>query len=99
MTTTGRPQTAEIAAVRKALLARTLAGVLIIGLVVSLVVNLLGRGAGDHYTPPTTPGDRAPLKIGETAPAFTLPNAKGDPISLKDFRGKPTVVLFFRTFG
>jgi cytochrome oxidase Cu insertion factor (SCO1/SenC/PrrC family) len=60
---------------------------------------MLGRNAGDHYTPPTTPGDRAPLKVGETAPDFTLPNAKGELVSLKEFRGKPTIVLFFRTFG
>lgn len=99
MSTNERPQRSESSAVRTALLARTLAGVLIVGLVVSLIVNTLGRSAGDHYTPPTTPGDRAPLKVDETAPDFTLPNAQGAPVSLKEFRGKPTILLFFRTFG
>lgn len=56
-------------------------------------------GNDDHYTPPTTPGDRAPVKVGETAPDFTLPNAKGESVSLRDFRGKPIIFVFFRTFG
>lgn len=99
MATTEHRRTPKGSAVRTALLARTLAAVLLIALVASLVLNRLGGGSDDHYTPPTTPGDRAPLKVGESAPDFTLPNAKGDPVSLKDFHGKPTILLFFRTFG
>jgi cytochrome oxidase Cu insertion factor (SCO1/SenC/PrrC family) len=99
MATTEHKQTPSGSAVRTALLARTLAGILIIGLIGSLIFNRLGSGSDDHYNPPTTPGDRAPLKVGETAPDFTLPNAKGDPVSLSSFRGKPTIILFFRTFG
>jgi cytochrome oxidase Cu insertion factor (SCO1/SenC/PrrC family) len=99
MSTNERAQRSDISAVRTALLARSLAGVLLVGLIASLVINSLGRNMSDHYTPPTTPGDRAPLKVGETAPTFTLPNAGGEPVSLTDFRGKPTIVLFFRTFG
>ncbi len=72
---------------------------LLVGLVAILLINALGGGTDDHYTPPTTPGDRAPVKVGETAPDFTLPNAKNEPVSLHDFRGKPTIILFFRTFG
>lgn len=99
MATTEHGQTPSASAVRTALLARTLAVVLIIGLAGSLIFNRLGGGSGDHYTPPTTPGDRAPLKVGEVAPDFMLPDAKGDPVSLSAFRGKPTILLFFRTFG
>jgi thioredoxin-dependent peroxiredoxin len=34
------------------------------------------------------------MDINDKAPEFTLPDQNGEPISLKDFRGK-TVVLFF----
>lgn len=33
--------------------------------------------------------------IGRPAPDFTLPSSSGDPISLKQFKGKKTVVLYF----
>ena len=35
-----------------------------------------------------------PLKAGDQAPAFTLPSADGQPVSLQQFRGK-TVILYF----
>ena len=35
------------------------------------------------------------LKIGQAAPLFTLKNQDGQPISLKDFRGKNRVLLYF----
>ncbi len=34
------------------------------------------------------------LDVGEKAPEFTLPNEKGEPVRLSDFRGK-NVILFF----
>ena len=34
-------------------------------------------------------------KLGNLAPAFTLQNQNGDKVSLKDFRGKSHVVLYF----
>lgn len=34
-------------------------------------------------------------KIGNMAPAFTLPDQDGNKVSLKDFKGKQPVVLFF----
>jgi thioredoxin-dependent peroxiredoxin len=34
------------------------------------------------------------MDVNDKAPEFTLPDQNGDPVSLKDFRGK-TVVLFF----
>lgn len=35
------------------------------------------------------------LNIGNMAPAFTLENQDGKPVSLKDFRGDKSVVLYF----
>lgn len=35
------------------------------------------------------------LKVGDTAPDFTLPSSSGKPVSLKDYRGKPVVIAFF----
>ncbi len=34
-------------------------------------------------------------KIGNMAPGFTLNNQKGEKVSLKDFKGKKNVVLYF----
>lgn len=34
-------------------------------------------------------------KIGNLAPLFTLQNQDGEPIALKDFRGKKNVVVYF----
>ncbi|MBW4560889.1 MAG: peroxiredoxin [Mojavia pulchra JT2-VF2] len=36
-----------------------------------------------------------PVKVGDTAPDFTLPAQNGSTVSLKDFRGKQAVVLYF----
>ena len=35
------------------------------------------------------------VKVGDTAPDFTLPSQSGEPVSLKDFIGKKSVVLYF----
>lgn len=35
------------------------------------------------------------VKVGDTAPDFTLPSQTGTPVSLHDFRGKKAVVLYF----
>ena len=35
------------------------------------------------------------VKVGDIAPDFTLPSQTGTPVSLKDFRGKKAVVLYF----
>ena len=35
------------------------------------------------------------LKVGDTAPAFSLPSADGAAVALKDFRGKKVVLFFY----
>jgi peroxiredoxin Q/BCP len=35
------------------------------------------------------------LEAGDTAPAFTLPDADGKPVSLADFAGKRVIVYFY----
>jgi peroxiredoxin len=35
------------------------------------------------------------LKVGDTAPDFTLPDQNRQPVKLSDFRGKKNVVLAF----
>ena len=40
-------------------------------------------------------GDAAKLKVGDEAPAFSLPASTGKTITLAEFRGKKKVVLAF----
>ncbi len=35
------------------------------------------------------------IVVGDRAPDFTLPSQSGDPVSLSDFRGQNTIVLYF----
>ena len=46
--------------------------------------------AQQQQTPPHTH-----LKVGDTAPDFTLPDNTNHPVKLSDFRGKKNVVLAF----
>jgi peroxiredoxin (alkyl hydroperoxide reductase subunit C) len=39
------------------------------------------------------------LKVGDSAPDFTLRDQSGKEVSLKDFQGKKTVVLAFYVFA
>lgn len=41
----------------------------------------------------------AALKIGDTAPDFTLSDTAGTKVKLSDFRGKSNVVLAFYVFA
>lgn len=43
-------------------------------------------------TPPTAD---EPVQEGKPAPAFTLPDANGKPVSLKDFRGQHVILYFY----
>jgi peroxiredoxin Q/BCP len=40
-------------------------------------------------------GDALKLKVGDEAPAFSLPASTGKTVSLSDFKGKKKVVLAF----
>ncbi|HLG50192.1 MAG TPA: peroxiredoxin [Chloroflexota bacterium] len=39
--------------------------------------------------------ENEPLPVGTPAPDFTLPDANGQPVSLRDFRGSPVVLVFY----
>ncbi len=41
------------------------------------------------------PGSPVPLKVGDTAPNFTLPSTQGGKVTLADYKGKNPVVLAF----
>lgn len=50
-----------------------------------------------YKTAPKMDGEaeNEPLPLGSKAPDFTLPDANGQPISLKDYRGQPLVLVFY----
>ena len=54
------------------------------------MVAAQGNGHGAAPRPPTGP------KVGEAAPDFSLPDLAGQMVSLSDFRGSPTLLLFWR---
>jgi cytochrome oxidase Cu insertion factor (SCO1/SenC/PrrC family) len=49
--------------------------------------------AAKPQAPPAAP--KTNLKVGDAAPDFTLPDTKGQPVHLADFRGKKNVILAF----
>ena len=55
--------------------------------------------ASEDTTPTTdtteTTDDRVRLEPGQEAPAFSLPDADGNTVSLADFRGRSVVVYFY----
>jgi peroxiredoxin len=56
-----------------------------------LALALLSYAAsGQTVQPPHTN-----LKVGDTAPDFTLPATTGGTVTLSDFRGKSNVILAF----
>jgi cytochrome oxidase Cu insertion factor (SCO1/SenC/PrrC family) len=72
-----------------------------IQLVSSLVCVLLVLGTAASRSnaadQPPTPDPK--VKIGDTAPDFTLPDQTGKQVKLSDFRGKKNVVLAFYVFA
>ena len=42
----------------------------------------------------STAQDQSPVAVGDTASAFTLESAKGNPVSLSDYAGKPVLLYF-----
>ena len=55
---------------------------------------LLGALALSMYAQNVQP-PHTNLKVGDTAPDFTLPATTGGPVTLSQFRGKNVVVLAF----
>ena len=53
--------------------------------------------AGLYRTAPAMEGEavNAPLEPGTEAPDFTLPDASGRPVRLRDLRGRPVVLVFY----
>jgi peroxiredoxin Q/BCP len=35
------------------------------------------------------------IEVGKTAPAFSLPDADGNKVALKDFKGKNVIAYFY----
>ncbi len=57
----------------------------------SLALLLFAMGSSaPAQAPPKTP-----LKVGESAPDFTLPSTSGSPVTLSGYRGKTVVLAFF----
>ena len=73
-------------------------------LVLALVVPLLSQCSSAETASPAGKAEAkatasapepAPLKVGDKAPDFTLPDQNGKPYSLSQFQGKENVVLAF----
>ncbi len=73
----------------------------IFGISLLLLLGLSGAAVAQETkvaTPtPTAVGVAAALKVGQTAPDFTLEDVEGHKVSLADTRGQaPTLIYFFR---
>jgi cytochrome oxidase Cu insertion factor (SCO1/SenC/PrrC family) len=58
-----------------------------------LLTSAAFAGGKDQSSPEPT------IKVGDTAPDFTLTDQNGKKIKLSDFRGKSNVVLAFYVFA
>ena len=64
---------------------------LFLGIISAFAVSAFAQGA--PAPPPLT------LKVGDTAPDFTLLDQNRKPVKLSDFRGKKNVALAFIVFA
>ena len=65
--------------------------------VIALAVSVLlfGGGAFFHFWYSRLPIHGVKVAVGQPAPDFTLPDARGQAVTLSSFRGQKTVVLVF----
>jgi peroxiredoxin len=76
---------------RLSILSRTAAAVVLVATLV-----LPAPASADHGHSPAKPVDSVlRVAVGEMAPGFVLPDLNGDPVRLRDFRGKKNVVISF----
>ena len=65
----------------------------------ALSVVLLGLGGYFNFVFAKIALGPSVLRVGQPAPDFTLPDAKGAPVTLAAFRGRtPVVVVFYRGY-
>jgi cytochrome oxidase Cu insertion factor (SCO1/SenC/PrrC family) len=62
----------------------------LLSVIFTCLLLVIVTSAQTNPAPPTTH-----LKVGDTAPDFTLTDTTGKPVKLSDFRGKKNVVLAF----
>ena len=68
-------------------------------LVLGFSALLIIAGAWFNFVAARVPHAPTPLRMGDRAPDFTLPDATGRPVSLADYRGeKPVVLVFYRGY-
>jgi peroxiredoxin len=65
-------------------------------LVTATLNGTLPPTASNGQAAAAAPRPPAGLKIGEPAPDFSLPDLDSKTVKLSDYRGKPTLVLFWR---
>ena len=65
----------------------------------ALAVALLALGGYFNFVMARIPLGPQVLRVGQPAPDFVLPDAKGAPVTLASFRGRtPVVVVFYRGY-
>jgi cytochrome oxidase Cu insertion factor (SCO1/SenC/PrrC family) len=77
-----------------AVLAVSLRGGLLPILALAIAVLLFGGGAFFHFWYSRLPTG-VKVAVGQPAPDFTLPDARGQAVTLSSFKGQKTVVLVF----
>lgn len=67
-----------------------------IGLVAVTAMTVVASGQGQPpQQPAATPQYSADLKVGDKAPAFSLPGSDGRIHKLSDYKGKTVVIAWF----